>query len=76
MKKIFILEDQKLVKCLTPELIDRTRSKISIEKNQLIIDAKDATALKASTNGIKNLIIVYDKIKKIVENDKRTKLTS
>ena len=64
---------QKIYRCLHPEVDSKTkRSKVSLKKadgrTKIIVDAKDATSLRASTNGILRSLIIYEKMKSI-KND-------
>lgn len=59
-----------LYKALLPEFTDNkfNRSKVSLKKHkgqlEIVIDAKDITALKANLNSVINLVEVFEKLNK------------
>lgn len=63
-----------LAEALLPEISERERSSLKIERkgNSLVVlmDANDATALRATVTSLTKLLIVHEKIKK-VKNDSK-----
>jgi len=61
------VQDPKVGPCIEPDLINNNRSTItvSIDKEHTIfeVQAKDATAFRASMNSITQLLSVYEKSK-------------
>jgi len=56
------LDDADLLEILKAEdLVDKDRSSSTIDKNRIIITAKDIVALKATVNGIIKTIEAYEK---------------
>lgn len=56
--------DDKLYKCLIPEIHERDRASLKLDKvnDELIIgiDAKDAVALRALMNSLTQMLTIYD----------------
>ena len=61
------VEDKDTYDCLITEIEQRERSNFNIKKHKdhltLEIEAKDATALKATLHSITQMLQVYEKIK-------------
>ncbi|RLE39107.1 hypothetical protein DRJ17_01800 [Candidatus Woesearchaeota archaeon] len=73
MKSTINFNDTRIYPCLIPEekALNFKRSTCEIKINdkiEFIIKAKDATALRATTFAIKNLLLVYEKTRKVIEN--------
>ena len=66
--EVFV-EDLNLYDCLISEPFDYERSSMNIRKDNdkvvIKITAKDAIAFRATTNALMQLLVVYDKTKKI-----------
>ncbi len=58
---------ESLLECFAPEGIDKERSKYSVKKQGgdviFEVEAKDATALRATVNTITQLLTVHEKMK-------------
>ncbi|MBD3248932.1 hypothetical protein GF336_02700 [Candidatus Woesearchaeota archaeon] len=62
-------EPEKLIDCFKPEIKKGDRSKFDIKENErsvvFEVSAKDSTALRATLNSISKLLIVYEKINEV-----------
>ncbi len=67
-KTIIELDDSDLMQVLSAESAwDKDRSSVRIDKNRIIISAKDIIAFKATINGIIKIIEAYEKASSVTK---------
>ncbi len=44
------------------------RSKVRLQSDRVLVTARDATALRAELNGLMRFLVVYEKLRNLIEN--------